>query len=322
MNPEQEKASPATTVLVHLREDAAPYRRLLIDSDGACYRFCRTVEDVAARIAEVDVILGSTSFPAYLLSNAERLRWIQVTGAGVDRFLSRSSLPDGVVLTRADVAFGDQIAEYVIGHLLAVAQRMVEVIAHQQAKRWEPLKLSWLKGQTIGIAGTGSIGRAVADRAVAMHMRTLGYARTSRVVHGFERVYGPGELSEFLSELDVLVLCLPLTGETRGLIGRGEFSAMKPTVILVNVARGAIVDEGALIDALADGRLAHAVLDVFENEPLPPGSPLWEMSNVTVTSHHSGLNVPEEIAGFFLNNLARYRNGRPLRGVVDPERGY
>jgi phosphoglycerate dehydrogenase-like enzyme len=318
----QEKPDPVTTILVHLREDAAPYRRLLVDSEGVRYRFCRTVEEVAARIAEADVILGSTSFPADLLPKADRLRWVQVTGAGVDRFLSTSVLPDDVVLTRADVAFGDQIAEYVIGHLLAVTQRMIDVVAHQRAKRWEPLELSWLKGRTIGIAGAGSIGRAVAGRAVGMHMRALGYARTPREVPGFERVYAADELDEFLSELDVLVLCLPLTSETRDLIGRDELALMKPTAVLVNVARGPIVDEGALIDALAAGRLAHAVLDVFENEPLPPGSPLWEMPNVTVTSHHSGLNIPEEIAGFFLDNLERYREGRPLRGVVDPKRGY
>ena len=322
MKREQEEPDPVTTILVHLREDVAPYRRLLVDSDGVRYHFCRTVEEVAARIAEADVILGSTSFPADLLPNADRLRWIQVTGAGVDRFLSTSTLPDGVVLTRADVAFGDQIAEYVVGHLLAVTQRMIDVVAHQRAKRWEPLELSWLKGRTIGIAGTGSIGRAVADRAVGMHMRALGYARAPREVPGFERVYGADELGAFLSELDVLVLCLPLTVETRGLIGRDELAAMKPTAVLVNVARGPIVHEGALIDALAAGRLAHAVLDVFENEPLPPESPLWEIPNVTVTSHHAGLNIPERIAGFFLDNLERYRNGDPLRGVVDPERGY
>lgn len=322
MKREREKSSSATTVLVHLREDAAPYRRLLINSDVVRYRFCRTVEDVAARIAEADVILGSTSFPADLLSSADRLRWIQVTGAGVDRFLSTATFPDGVVLTRADVAFGDQIAEYVIGHLLAVTQRVVDVAARGQLKRWEPLKLSWLNGRTIGVAGTGSIGRAVADRAVGMHMRALGYARTPRGLPEYERVYGPGELGEFLSELDVLVLCLPLTGETRGLIGRDELALMKPTAVLVNVARGPIVDEGALIDALAAGRLSHAVLDVFESEPLPADSPLWEMPNVTVTSHHAGLNVPEQIAGFFLDNLARYRDGRPLRGVVDLKKGY
>ena len=310
------------TVLVYLREDAGPYRSWLTDSPGVSYRFCTSEDEAANLIPEADVLLGSISFPARLLDCAKRLQWIQVTGAGVDRFLAAGKLPDGVRLTRADVAFGDQIAEYVIGHLLAVTQRIRDVAALQSARQWTPLTLSWLKGRTMGVAGAGSIGRAVADRAAGMGMRTLGLARTPRELAGFEKVYGPDRLHEFLSELDVLALCVPRTSQTEGMIGGAEIAAMKETAILVNVARGAVVDQDALTDALRSGRLAHAVLDVFEEEPLPEDSPLWSLENVTVTSHHAGLNIPEQIAGFFLENLKRFRQGLPLLGIVDSERGY
>ena len=310
------------TILVYLREDDAPYRQWLTDSPGVTYRFCRDEHAAAEWMPEADVLLGSISFPAHLLAHAQRLRWIQVTGAGVDRFLASGGLPDGVILTRADVAFGDQIAEYVIGHLLAVTQRIREVVTLQSSRRWKPLTLSWLKGRTLGVAGVGSIGRAVAARAAGLGMNTVGLARTSRAVPGIDSVYGPDRLREFLAELDVLALCVPRTSETEGMIGRAELDSMKETAILVNVARGAVVDQAALIDALRSGRLAHAILDVFETEPLAKDSPLWTMENVTVTSHHAGLNIPEHIAGFFLENLRRFRENLPLQGIVDPKRGY
>ena len=310
------------TVLVYLREDAEPYRAWLKDSPGVTYRFCMDEDEAAKLIPEADVLLGSISFPAHLLDRVNRLKWIQVTGAGVDRFLATGKLPDRVLLTRADVAFGDQIGEYVIGHLLAVTQRIREVADLQSARRWKPLTLSWLKGRTLGVAGAGSIGRAVAARAAGLEMRTLGLARTPRDMPGFEAVYGPDRLHEFLEELDVLVLCVPRTAETEGMIGRAELAVMKETAVLVNVARGAVVDQDALTDALHSGRLAYAILDVFEEEPLPEDSLLWTLENVTVTSHHAGLNIPEQIAAFFLENLRRFRQGLPLLGIVDSKRGY
>lgn len=309
-------------VLVFTRESSAPYRARLIDSEEARYLFCESEKEVAARIEGADVILGSVSFPAQLLSQASHLRWIQVTGAGVDAFLAQGSLPTDVLLTRADLSFGDQIAEYVIGHLLSLTQRLRDVHRIQAARRWEPLTIEFLKGRTMGVAGTGSIGRTVAQRARGMGMRTVGLSRTVRELAEFDACYGPERLSEFLSDLDVLVLCLPLTPETRGLIGREEFACMKRSAILVNAARGAIVDEVALIDALRGKMIRGAVLDVFTEEPLPETSPLWMMDNVTITSHHSGLNIPDEIIDYFLANIARFRFGEPLHGLVDPERGY
>jgi len=309
-------------VLVFTRESSAPYRERLVDSAEAQYLFCESEEAVAERIECADVILGSISFPARLLPRARRLKWIQVTGVGVDGFLAQGGLPAGVLLTRVDASFGDRIAEYVIGHLLALTQCLRDVHEAQAARRWEPMTVECIKGWTMGIAGTGSIGRAIAERARGMGMRTVGLSRTARDLRGFEACYGPDRLAEFLSGLDVVVLCLPLTRETRGLIGRKALARMKQSAILVNVARGAIVDEAALIDALREKRIRAAILDVFSEEPLPEDSLLWTMEDVTITSHHSGLNIPRDIIEHFLANLARFRSGEPLHGLVDPERGY
>jgi phosphoglycerate dehydrogenase-like enzyme len=309
-------------VLVFTRESSAPYRARLIDSGEVRYLFCESQDAIAARIEEADVILGSVSFPAQLLSRVSRLRWIQVTGAGVDGLLAQGRLPAHVLLTRAELSFGDQIAEYVIGHLLVGTQRLRDVHRLQAARRWEPLTVEFLKGRTMGVAGTGSIGRAVAQRARGVGMRTVGLSRTVRELAGFDACYGREQLPEFLSDLDVLVLCLPLTQETRGLIGSKELACMKRSAILVNVARGAIVDETALIDALRGKAIRAAILDVFTEEPLPETSPLWAIEGVTITSHHAGLNVPDEMIDYFLANLARFRSGDPLHGLVDPDRGY
>jgi glyoxylate/hydroxypyruvate reductase A len=257
-----------------------------------------------------------------LLSQAKQLRWVQVTGAGVDAFLTKQSLPANVMLTRANVSFGDQIAEYVIGHLLSLTQRLRDVHRHQASRTWQPLEVEFLKGRTIGIAGTGSIGQSVARLAHAMGMRILGLASTSRKIEGFESVYGPSDLADFLSPLDVLAISLPLTERTRGLFGSEQLALLKESAILVNIARGAIVDESALINALQRRRLHAAILDVFEQEPLPADNPLWTFDNVTITAHHAGLNIPDDIIDFFLDNLTRFRSGNPLNGLVDVVKGY
>ena len=314
--------SNSLSVLVFLRESSARYRERLTGSDVVRYTFCESEEEVRQCIGETDVILGSISFPSHMLSLARRLRWIQATGAGVDAFLARGNIPDGVMLTRADVSFGDQIAEYVIGHLLALTQRLNDVHHLQLERTWQSLEIEFLKGKTMGIAGTGSIGRAVAARARGMGMRTIGLANRQRQLAGFEMVYGKDDLATFLSGLDVLVICLPLTAQTRRLFGRHELAQLKPSAILVNVARGPVVDEEALVDALQERAIRAAILDVFEREPLPPDSPFWGMDNVTITSHHSGLNIPDDIIDFFLENLRRFRANDRLNGLVDPMKGY
>jgi len=310
------------SVLVYTRESSEPYRARLRDSAEVRYLFCETEGEIADRIAEADVILGSIHFPAGQLARASRLRWFQVTGAGVDAVLDSGALPADVLLTRADVSFGGQITEYVIGHLLARTQRIAEAYRLQQKGRWRSLGVEFVRGWTLGIAGTGSIGSTIAKAARALGMTTLGLSRSGTAPDVFDACYAPSQLDRFLPALDALILCLPLTPQTRGLIGPEELASMKGSAILVNVARGAIVDEAALIDALERGVIRAAILDVFEREPLPPENPLWSMENVTITAHHAGLNIPDEIIDRFLENLARLRAGEPLGGLIDRERGY
>jgi len=312
----------AVQIAVYLKEAVAPYRERLVDADGVSFVFCTTESELRQALVDADILLCSSPPPPDAVCAACSLRWIQAAAAGVDALHAAGLPPEGVTLTRIAEGFGEPIAEYVLGHLLAIAQRVEAVHRHQAERAWVPFETELLGGQTMGVAGVGAIGKVVAQRGAAMGMRTVGLARSPQEVAPFEQVYGEDELDAFLSDLDVLVLCLPLTPRTRHLIGRRELGMLKRSCILVNVARGAVIDEAALIEALDRGGIRAAVLDVFEREPLPADSPLWAMDNVTITPHHSGLNRPAMIAGFFLDNLARYRSGRPLRGVVQASRGY
>lgn len=310
------------TVLVYLRESMDRYRARLRDTSDVRFVFCSSEEEAQKAAPSADVVLGSISFPVRHLLRARYLRWVQVAAAGVDRFLLQGDLPDGVILTRVDHGFGDAISEYVLAHLMAHTQRLRDVYRLQQERTWEPLITRRLAGQTMGIAGTGSIGCAVAERARAVGIRSLGWARTARSLPAFDAVYGADDIDTFLKQVDVLVVCLPLTRETRGRFGTEELHRLKPGCTLINVSRGAVVQEAALVDALLSGHLRHAILDVFDQEPLPPDHLLWSLSQVTVTAHHAGLNVPDDIIDFFLDNLTRYRSGAPLRGRVDLIQGY
>lgn len=310
------------TVLVYLRESMDRYRERLTDTADVRYVFCSSEEDVQQAALSADIVLGSITFPVRHLLRARCLRWVQVTAAGVDRFLLQGELPDGVVLTRVDVGFGDAISEYVLAHLMAQTQRLRDVYRLQRERTWVPLITDRLAGRTMGIAGTGAIGCVVAERARALGVRTLGWARTARSLPSFDAVYGADDIDPFLKQLDVLVVCLPLTRETRGRFGTEELHRLKPGCTLINVSRGEIVRESALLDAVRSGHLRYAILDVFEQEPLPLDHPFWSLSQVTVTGHHAGLNVPDDIIDFFLENLERYQSGASLRGRVDLMQGY
>jgi phosphoglycerate dehydrogenase-like enzyme len=311
-----------TNVAVFLKEDPEPYRDRLQDTSEVRYRFAATVGELGEAIGDADVLLASAVPPARLLADARELRWIQVAAAGVDAFFAAELPQKGVLMTRITQGFGQPIAEYVLGHLLSVAQGIDTLRRQQQQRTWAPFITELLQSQVVGVVGIGSIGTVVAERVVGLGMRAMGLARTARSVPPFERVYGMSERMAFFSAADAVVLCVPLNASTRHLIGTSELEAMKPSALLVNVSRGAVVDEAALIDALRRRAIRGAILDVFEEEPLPVDSPLWDLENVTITPHLAGLNRPEMIVEEFLENLARFRAGQPLHGVVDPQRGY
>jgi phosphoglycerate dehydrogenase-like enzyme len=309
------------SVLVYHPDEAQAYARLVRTPRGQVrLRVASTPETALPFVEEMDV-LYTWGFPTELLPMARRLRWVQVMGAGVNAFLD-APFPPKVVLTRVEGVFGPWMAEYVFGWLLWASQRTETFRIAQRLRRWEPVNPLLLRGKTLGIVGVGSIGRVVASVGRAFQMRVLGLSRTGRRVPEVDRVYRRPAFHEFLGASDYVVLVVPLTPETRGMLGEPELHAMKPEAWIVNLGRGSLIQEPALVRALQERWIAGAVLDVFSEEPLPTEHPLWGMPNVVVTPHISGPSLPEEIAPIFNENLRRFLNGRPLQGRVDIRRGY
>ncbi len=281
---------------------------------------CATPPEAAARVAEAE-ILYAWGFPPELLAKAASLRWIQGMGAGVERFFV-PGLPESVVVTRAAGIFGPWMAEYTLGWALWTTQRMERFRAQQRARHWKPADPTRLRGATLCVVGLGDIGRAVARAARALGMRVIGVSRSGRGAREAHRVVRPAALVRVLRDADFVAVTVPLTAATRGLLGPAELAAMKPTAWLINIARGPVVDEPALLAALRAGTIGGAVLDVFAEEPLPPAHPFWALDNVVVTPHISGPSTPAEIGPIFDDNLRRYLAGRPLRHVAERRRGY
>ena len=263
-----------------------------------------------------------------LLSRATNLKWVQYTGAGMDRMAMLGLLEGNFIVTNSSGNSAVPIAEYVLCVMLMFARKALLCFLNKQEKQWDRYTSSELMGKTLGIVGLGSIGQEVARRAKAFGMRVVA---TKRSVAGSEsavmmadRVYPRHDLLEMLGECDFVVLSVPLTRETTGMIGERELKAMKPSSFLINIARGGLIDEAMLIRALKEGWIAGAGLDVFEREPLPPESKLWEMPNVIISSHSSGTTgmANARLTKLFCENLKRYITGQPLLNVVNKEIGY
>ncbi len=312
----------ARTILVYARGGAEHYAEAVRRAVPTAV--VRAASDpAAARAAVPDAeILLSWRLPHELYALAARLRWVQCLGAGVEDIVAAAELPRSVAVTRIVDQFGVSIAEYVFAELLARVRDLERVRAQQAERLWRPFVAERLAGRTLGVAGLGSIGREVVRKGRAFDMRVLGLSRTAAPDGLVDRHFGPDAWTAFVRELDYLVLVLPLTPQTRGVVGAEVLAAMRPGSVLVNVGRGAVVDEAALVEALRAGRPGGAVLDVFETEPLPPESPLWSLPGVTVSPHISGPSRTDEVAAFFLDNLARFERGEPLAGLVERERGY
>jgi phosphoglycerate dehydrogenase-like enzyme len=316
-------ARPApVSVLVYHPYEAKHYASLVqAPGNRVTVHVASTPGEAARLIGEADV-LYAWRFPPALYARAARLRWLQVMGAGVEWALG-PELPAGVVVTRAPGVFGPWMAEYVLGWCLRVTQRIPAYLDAQRRRRWMPDILpKRLGGTTMAIVGLGDIGREIARTARAVGMRVIGVSRSGRKLPEAHRVYRVSALARVLGEADWVVVVVPLTADTQGLIGEAELAAMRASAWLINVARGAVVDETALVAALRTRRIAGAVLDVFATEPLPADHPLWNLDNVVVTPHISGPSIPEEIAPVFGDNLRRFLAGRPLQNIVDRRRGY
>ena len=267
--------------------------------------------------------LGRETFQR-LAASIPNLRWVHTISAGVDHVLFPELASSDTVLTNASGVFNVPIAETVLTYMLAVVKRLPEFLEQQRAHRWHKLGLQELRGRTVGILGLGDIGTEVARLCRAFGMHVLGMRRHPRPSEHADEVLPPDRLHDLLSRSDFVVITLPLTSETRGLIGRAELAAMKPDGWLINIARGAIVDEEALLEALRERRIGGACLDVFAEEPLPEDSPFWDLPNVIITPHNSwsSPHIQEREIELFLENLRRYVSGEPLLNVVDKQAGY
>lgn len=282
--------------------------------------------DRAAARAEDAEVIAAYEVPAPVAARARRLRWVHAFTAGVDQFMTVPGIAGGrVVLTRTVGAHG-AMPEHVMALILAFARRLHVSIRNQAAHRWDGTSAvgDEIAGRTLAILGLGQIGQALAARAAAFGMRVIGTQRSPRPLPGVDRVFPPDRLLEVLHQADYVAVLLPLTAETRGLLGERELRAMKPTGVLINVARGAIVQESALLASLRQGWIAGAGLDALEQEPLPPDHPLYEIERVIITPHVAGVAPAyfDRVIAVFCENLRRYVEGAPLLHVVDVARGY
>jgi phosphoglycerate dehydrogenase-like enzyme len=293
------------------------------------YAEAATADEPAGAVEEAAAILRWVAGKRYsdLVARGPRIRWLHTASAGVDHVLTPAVRDKpGLIVTDSGPAFGIAIGEFVLAWMLSVTHRLPELLDRQRARRWEPLTQRELHGQTVGILGLGPIGQGIAARTKALGMRTLGFRRRPEPApHVDEVLTETTGLARLLVESDWVVIAAALTDETRHLIGATELAWMKPSAWLVNIARGGLVDEAALVRALQRGQIAGACLDVFAREPLPADSPLWDLPNVLVSPHNSpgwtdGLRARQK--DLFLDNLCRFAAGEPLAGVVDIARGY
>lgn len=269
-------------------------------------------------------VLVAGHFPARdLAAHAPNLRWIQCTNAGVER--EAPHLPPRVVLTNASGVHGPKGGEYGLTALLMLNHRVPHFVTRQRAHRWDQAFSTPIAGKTVVVVGVGAIGGEVARLARRAGLRVLGVTRHGRRQRHVHRMYRPRDLGTILPRADFLVLATPLTAETRALIGRKELDLLPRHAGLVNLGRGAVVDTEALADKLDRGELSGAVLDVFPEEPLPPGSRLWTTPNLVVSPHCAVDDATDYAArclDIFFDNVRRYLAGRPLRNRVDPALGY
>ncbi|MCC6476756.1 D-2-hydroxyacid dehydrogenase [bacterium] len=298
-----------------------------LSAGTATIQFASDDDDALVAANDAEIILAHRVTPE-LFSAGKHVKWIHITGAGVERSLFPAIAESDVVMTNSRGLHAQPIAEWTLGALLYWAQRFDEAEAWRRDREWKQHKKlmteerKLLKGKRALIVGMGEVGRGIADLLHTIGMHVEGIATTAR--NTSPPVYANEELDQRLGEADVVIIALPLTKNTRGLFNRRLFVLMKEQSVLMNVGRGAIVDEEDLIAALDRGKPGFALLDVFREEPLPPDSPLFTHPNIFMTPHVSG-NFSEytrEVNAIFLENFERYVNGEPLRFVVDKKRGY
>jgi D-2-hydroxyacid dehydrogenase (NADP+) len=270
-------------------------------------------------IGSADILLTfGTMVTDRVLHEAEKLKWVQALGSGVDGIANSPSLRSDLIVTNIRGIHGATVSEAAIAAMLALSRNLPRVVRNQDRHRWERWPARLLDGKTVGILGIGAIAQALAPKCKALGMTVVGISSAKREVGGFDRIHLRDEVVAAVADLDYLVVLTPYSPETRNIVSDAVFSAMKPTSYFINVARGGVVDEGALIKALENGQIAGAALDVFNEEPLPENHPFWSMGNVIVTPHLGGYfdgyanralpTIEENIRKFLAGDIANMIN--------------
>lgn len=283
---------------------------------------CKNREQIEEVIDQADIIFSAHTFPGELVGKARKLKWIQSMSAGVENYARSNLLPPNVALTKIKGVFGPLMSEYVVGYILAITQNMRETFDNQRKKRWEPFLVDSIRHKTVGVMGLGSVGAYIAYQVHLMGAVVIAFEEKEKRLPYVSQEYSVAEIEEFLGRADFIVVALPLTDANEGILGEREFRMMKESAYLINVSRGPLVQEEALLKALKQSSIAGAVLDVFHEEPLPKGHPFWDLNNVIITPHISGPSIPEDITKIFIDNLRRFEEGKKLEGMVDHEREY
>jgi D-2-hydroxyacid dehydrogenase (NADP+) len=289
-------------------------------------------ENVEQRIADIEILFGISLRPEQFLA-AKELRWIHSQAAAVHQFMFPELVNSDVIITNAREVHGPVVAEQVIAMMFALAKRIPAAVRFQQKHVWGQDAMSQghsrtreLAGATVGLVGLGSIGRNVAKHASALGMRVIAVREhpEKEKPQYVDEVLPKSKLQELLAQSDYVVLSAPVTPETTGMIGARQLAAMKKEAFLLNVGRGPLIDEAALGEVLRQHKIGGAALDVFDQEPLPSDSPLWDMEDLLITPHTAGIseNMWERHYALFSENLRRYFSGRPLLGLVDKHSGY
>ena len=318
------------SVLVLSKADDAQLAQLNALLDWADF----TIGDSAAALEEpavqAKVILnwsGSLALFREIFVKSPAVRWVHSRSVGLERTLFTELIASNAVLTNGSGVFSPSLGEFALAAVLYFAKDFRRMVRNQMSGRWEAFDIEMVSGKTLGIVGYGDIGRAVASRAGAMGMKVLAlkrHASPSERDPLVARLYGPEGLKGMLGECDYVIVATPLTAETRGLISGAELRAMKKTSVIINLGRGPVIDEPALIAALSEHRIRGAALDVFDQEPLPEGHPFYKLENVLLSPHCAD-HTPDWLDNamrFFVDQFHRFRRGEPLLNVVEKNLGY
>jgi phosphoglycerate dehydrogenase-like enzyme len=271
---------------------------------------------------------GSLDLLRTVFRMCPKLQWVHSRSAGLERTLFSELVEGDVILTNGSGVFSPSLGEFVLGAILYFAKDFRRMVRNQIAGVWEQYDVAMASGRVVGIVGYGDIGRAVATRARPLGMRVLALKRHAPAAQDsdplVEQTYGPGQRIEMLKRCDYIVVTAPLTPETRGMIGEAEFAAMKPEAVVINIGRGPLIDEAAMIAALSNGQIKGAALDVFDQEPLPKGHAFYKLQNVLLSPHCADHTAEwlDDAMEFFVEQFERFRKNEPLKNVVKKKLGY